>query len=229
MSQVRPELEAAVEAILFVAGEPLSRDEILSAFEEEEKEPAGAAIDAVLARYGDGEGRGVVAETVAGGIRLATRPELHGYLKKFFESEDRGRLSMAALETLAIVAYRQPVTAPEIQELRGVGSSGVLKTLLERRLIRIAGRKQVVGKPFLYATTREFLMQFGLGSLDDLPPLEEFEETLASEGMGVGEDREEAILRLNARLDDEEDEAIQDEDGDGEAAEEADEGGEEEA
>jgi len=204
MSGSRPELEAAVEAILFVAGEPLSRDEILSAFEEDEKEAACRALEAVLARYGEREGGGVVAEAVAGGIRLATRPELHGYLQKFFESDDRGRLSMAALETLAIVAYRQPVTAPEIQELRGVGSSGVLKTLLERRLIRIAGRKQVVGKPFLYATTREFLMQFGLPALEDLPPLEDFEETLASEGMGLEEDREEAILRLNVRLDEEE-------------------------
>lgn len=207
MSETNSELEAAVEAILFVAGEPMPRTKILSAFEEEEREAADEALDAVLARYGEGPGRGIVAETVAGGIRLATRPELHGYLQKFFESDDRGRLSMAALETLAIVAYRQPVTAPEIQELRGVGSSGVLKTLLERRLIRIAGRKQVVGKPFLYATTREFLMQFGLGSLEDLPPLEDFEEALASEGMGLGEDREEAILRLNARLDDEEDAA----------------------
>jgi segregation and condensation protein B len=206
MSGSRPELEAAVEAILFVAGEPLSRDEILSAFEEDEKEAACRALEAVLARYGEREGGGVVAEAVAGGIRLATRPELHGYLQKFFESDDRGRLSMAALETLAIVAYRQPVTAPEIQELRGVGSSGVLKTLLERRLIRIAGRKQVVGKPFLYATTREFLMQFGLPALEDLPPLEDFEETLASEGMGLDEDREEAILRLNVRLEEEEEE-----------------------
>lgn len=201
MSETRPELEAAVEAILFVAGEPLSRDKILSAFDEEEKETASEALDAVLARYGERDDRGIVAEKVAGGIRLATRPELHGYLKKFFESNDRGRLSMAALETLAIVAYRQPVTAPEIQELRGVGSSGVLKTLLERRLVRIAGRKQVVGKPFLYATTRSFLMQFGLASLEDLPPLEEFEETLASEGMGLEEDREESILRVNAELD----------------------------
>ena len=87
---------------------------------------------------------------------------------------------MAALETLAIIAYRQPITGPEIQELRGVNPSGVLKTLLERRLIRIAGRKEVVGKPFLYGTTREFLVHFGLNSLKDLPPLEEFEETFGS-------------------------------------------------
>ncbi|MDX1632326.1 MAG: SMC-Scp complex subunit ScpB, partial [Thermoanaerobaculia bacterium] len=138
---------------------------------------------------------------------LATRPDLHEYLKKFFETGSRRRLSMAALETLAIVAYRQPVTAPEVQELRGVDSSGVLKTLLERRLIRIAGRKQVVGKPFLYTTTREFLMQFGLESLEDLPPLEEFEETLSGEGFGLDEDREEAILRLNAELDEQEESA----------------------
>lgn len=204
MSGERPDLEAAIEAILFVAGEPLSRDKIVSGFDDEERKAVTAALDRVVARYEEAEHRGVVAEAVAGGIRLATRPDLHEYLKKFFEAGSRRRLSMAALETLAIVAYRQPVTAPEIQELRGVNSSGVLKTLLERRLIRIAGRKQVVGKPFLYTTTRDFLMQFGLESLEDLPPLEEFEESLSGEGLGLDEDREEAILRLNAELDERE-------------------------
>lgn len=204
MSGERPDLEAAIEAILFVAGEPLSRDKIVSGFDDEERKAVTAALDRVVARYEEREHRGVVAEAVAGGIRLATRPDLHEYLKKFFEAGSRRRLSMAALETLAIVAYRQPVTAPEIQELRGVNSSGVLKTLLERRLIRIAGRKQVVGKPFLYTTTRDFLMQFGLESLKDLPPLEEFEESLSGEGLGLDEDREEAILRLNAELDERE-------------------------
>jgi segregation and condensation protein B len=116
-------------------------------------------------------------EQVAGGLRLVTRPELNSYLRKFFEVTGRTRLSLAALETLAIIAYRQPVTGPEIQDLRGVSSSGVLRTLLERRLIKIAGRKKVVGKPFFYRTTREFLMHFGLEALEDLPPLEEFEES----------------------------------------------------
>ena len=125
-----------------------------------------------------------MVEDVAGGVRLATRPEMVGWLRRFFDVSGGTKLSMAALETLAIVAYRQPITGPEIQELRGVSPAGVLKTLLERRLVRIAGRKEVVGKPFLYGTTREFLVHFGLDSLKDLPPLEEFEETF---GAGRGQ------------------------------------------
>ncbi len=175
------EIEAVLEAILFVADEPVRREKLLEVFPRRERRKAEAALERVLARYDGGDERGVRAETVAGGVRLVTRPELHSYLRRFFEVTGRNRLSMAALETLAIVAYRQPITGPEIQSLRGVNPSGVLRTLLEHRLIRIAGRKQVVGKPFLYATTREFLMHFGLSGLDDLPPLEEFEETFGAE------------------------------------------------
>jgi segregation and condensation protein B len=199
------EMEAALEAILFVAAEPVSRQRLLEVFEEAERPAAAAALERVVARYraeADGPARrGVRVEEVAGGVRLATDPALHGYLKRFFQIGERSRLSMAALETLAIIAYRQPLTAPEIQELRGVQPGGVLKTLLERRLIRIAGRKPVVGKPFLYRTTREFLLHFGLASLADLPPLEELEEMLAGEGGSISEaDREEEIARLAARL-----------------------------
>ena len=103
-----------------------------------------------------------------------------GWLRRFFDVSSGTKLSMAALETLAIIAYRQPITGPEIQELRGVSPAGVVKTLLERRMVRITGRKEVVGKPFLDGTTREFLVHFGLNSLKDLPPLEEFEETFGS-------------------------------------------------
>ena len=150
-------------------------------FEEgEEREQAARALDAVLARYDGEEGRGILVEDVAGGVRLATRPEVVGWLRRFFDVSGGNKLSMAALETLAIIAYRQPMTGPEIQELRGVSAAGVVKTLLERRLVRIVGRKEVVGKPFLYGTTREFLVHFGLNSLKDLPPLEEFEETFGS-------------------------------------------------
>ncbi len=141
-------------------------------------------LQEVLARYESSSDRGIFVERVAGGFRLVTRAELNGYLRKFFEVTGRTRLSLAALETLAIVAYRQPITGPEIQSLRGVSSSGVLKTLLERRLVKISGRKKVVGKPFLYRTTREFLMHFGLESLEDLPPLEDFEDSFA---VAVGE------------------------------------------
>jgi len=115
---------------------------------------------------------------VSGGFQLMTRSEFDSYLRRFKKVRDSGRLSAAALETLAIVAYRQPITAPEVQQLRGVHSKGVLTTLLEHRLVRLAGRKQIVGKPFLYRTTREFLAHFGLDTLDELPPLEEFEEML---------------------------------------------------
>jgi segregation and condensation protein B len=221
-------MEAAFEAILFVSSEPVPRAKLLELFEEEERELATEALEAVLARYAEGDGRGVLVEDVAGGVRLATRPEVVGWLRRFFDVAGGNKLSMAALETLAIIAYRQPVTGPEIQELRGVSAAGVLKTLLERRMVRIAGRKEVVGKPFLYGTTREFLVHFGLNSLTDLPPLEEFEETFGSgdatavaglaemaglsqreqeagEGeVPAGEDREERFLREIAELEERE-------------------------
>jgi len=184
----RSEFESALEAILFVTSEPVSVERLLAVFDEEERPEAAAALESLRGRYAAGEGRGVFLEEVAGGLRIVTVPACHPYLRKFFEASGANRLSMAALETLAIVAYRQPVTGPEIQELRGKSPAAALKTLLERRMIRIAGRKEVVGRPFLYATTREFLMHFGLAGLKDLPPLEEFEETF-----GGGEEGEPAI------------------------------------
>jgi segregation and condensation protein B len=220
----REEMEAALEAVLFASSDPVPRTRLLEIFDEGEREQASGALDAVLERYAPGEDRGVMAEEVAGGVRLVTRPEIHGWLRRFFEVTGSNKLSMAALETLAIIAYRQPMTGPEIQELRSVNPSGVLKTLLERHLIRIAGRKEVVGKPFLYCTTREFLVQFGLKSLRDLPPLEEIEETLAEleagadgeeaepdAGLDEGPDREETILRRAAELDEADAEADGDE------------------
>lgn len=219
----RSDMEAALEAILFVSSEPVPRARLLEMFEEGEREQAAEALEAVLARYSaEGDSRGVMAEDVGGGVRLVTRPEVAGWLRRFFDVAGGNKLSMAALETLAIIAYRQPITGPEIQELRSVNPSGVIKTLLERRLVRITGRKEVVGKPFLYGTTREFLVHFGLNSLRDLPPLEEFEETFGPVGDGgvaalsaaaleavapgpvaiAGEeDREERILREAAALD----------------------------
>ncbi len=222
----RDEMEAVLEAVLFVSSEPVPRARLFDLFEEEERAEAEAALQAVLARYSGGAGgaegavegedrrRGIMAEEVAGGVRLATRPEMVSYLRRFFDVAGGSKLSMASLETLAIIAYRQPITGPEIQELRSVSPSGVIKTLLEKRLVRIVGRKEVVGKPFLYGTTREFLVHFGLNSLKDLPPLEEFEETFGSmvEGGGEGggggepgilegrEDREEQILREAAAI-----------------------------
>lgn len=182
----RSEIAAALEAVLFVAAEPVPRQRLLELFNDRDRKKAEEALDDVLGRFKVEGDRGIFVEQVAGGLRLVTRPELNSYLRKFFEVTGRTRLSLAALETLAIIAYRQPITSPEIQDLRGVSSSGVLKTLLERRLVKIAGRKKVVGKPFLYRTTREFLMHFGLEALEDLPPLEEFEESFgAAEGESV--------------------------------------------
>ena len=220
----RSEMEAALEAILFVSSQPVPRTKLMELFEEGEREQAAEALEAVLARYSGEEGRGVLVEDVAGGVRLATRPEVVGWLRRFFDVSGGNKLSMAALETLAIIAYRQPMTGPEIQELRGVSAVGVLKTLLERRLVRIVGRKEVVGKPFLYGTTREFLVHFGLNSLKDLPPLEELEESFGSGDTGemarlaelagisavgeteaaAGEDQEEAFLREVAELEERE-------------------------
>lgn len=205
----RRQMEAVAEAILFVATEPVSRDKLLQVFSETEREEAEAAIDAVVKRYQEDPNRGVIIDAAGSGLRLVSRPDLHGYLRRFFEITGTNKLTMAALEALAIIAYRQPITNPEIQELRSVNSAGVLKTLLERRLIRIAGRKEVVGKPFLYATTREFLERFGLRSLKELPSLEQFEELMGGEDEAGGEapaegvtavDEEEEILRRAAEV-----------------------------
>jgi segregation and condensation protein B len=208
------DMEAVLEAILFVATEPVPRERLLEVFEQGERAQAEEALEKVIERHRAADGRGLTVEEVGGGLRLVTRPELHGWLRRFFEAGGGNKLSMAALETLAIIAYRQPITGPEIQDLRSVSPAGVLKTLLERRLIRITGRKEVVGKPFLYGTTREFLMHFGLKALEDLPPLEEFEETF---GEGGGDealaeraevpDREETIRREVAAIEEAEESA----------------------
>lgn len=195
----RPELEAAVEAILFVTPDPVPAERLLEAFDESERDEARSAFDAVAARYAADAARGVRLEEVAGGFRIVTAAECHPYLRRFFDASGANRLSMAALETLAIVAYRQPVTAPEIQELRGKNSAAALRTLLDRRMVRITGRKEVVGRPFEYATTREFLMHFGLRALDELPPLEEFEEAFGSSedgALGTPLSREHGVIGL---------------------------------
>ncbi len=166
------ELRAALEAILFVSNEPVTVEALVEALDSDSESIAAQLAD--LKRFLDENVGGFTLEQTAGGWRLATRPEHEAILKKYFAKKGEGRLSIAALETLAIVAYRQPVTAPEVSDIRGVNSTGVLRTLLERRLIRVAGRKEVVGSPFLYRTTREFLIHFGLNDIRDLPRLEEF-------------------------------------------------------
>jgi segregation and condensation protein B len=174
VKRIRP----AVEALLFSSSRPVRETELAEALEAE---PAAVnAALASLAEEADVPSRGVRLEKVAGGWRYVTRPEFDSLLRKYHEVTERSRLSLAALETLAIIAYRQPITLPEIQEIRGVNSSSVLTTLLEKKLVTTAGRKAVVGTPFLYRTTREFLVRFGLNELEDLPKPEELDEDLAA-------------------------------------------------
>ncbi len=170
----RETLQAIVEAILVTARGPVTAGQIAEAVGEREVDPA--AVEEVLEALRqdwDAPCRGLRVERVAGGWRCATPAQLEPYLRSFHGVVSRQRLSQAALEVLSIVAYRQPVTLPEINFLRGTNSAGVVRTLLERKLIRMAGRKQVVGKPFLYRTTREFLVHFGLERPEDLPDPEE--------------------------------------------------------
>ncbi len=168
----------AVEAILFSSPRPVSEKDlagVLEATPEAVKEAlAGLSAEA------DVPTRGVRLEHVAGGWRYVTRPEFDSLLRKYHDVTERSRLSLAALETLAIIAYRQPITLPEVQEIRGVNSSSVLKTLFEKKLITTAGKKAVVGTPFLYRTTPDFLVRFGLNELEELPKPEEIEEDLAA-------------------------------------------------
>ncbi|MDT8070248.1 MAG: SMC-Scp complex subunit ScpB [Terriglobia bacterium] len=140
-------------------------------------------IDALIAEY-DAADRGMEIRQVAGGYRMSTKPEHHDVVRAFAKSlKPPVRLSLAALETLAVIAYKQPVTVPEISEIRGVESAGVIGTLLDRKLITTAGRKQVIGRPILYKTTKEFLLRFGLDNVSELPSMEEFEK-IASDGQG---------------------------------------------
>lgn len=162
-----------VEALLFAASKPVPIDKLAEAAEL----PADVVSAAVAALETScaAEGRGVRLDRVAGGIRIVTRPEYDYPVRRLLGLDGKTKLSMAALETLAIVAYRQPVTGPEVAELRGVNSSSSIRTLLDRKLITTAGRKEVVGTPFLYKTTKEFLVHFGLKGLSDLPKPEELE------------------------------------------------------
>jgi segregation and condensation protein B len=185
MSMNPTELKGALEAIIYAADEPATLDQIASAVGEE-KSVVRAALDEMIAGYA-GEERGMEIRAVAGGYRFYTKPQHHDVVRRFIKSlRPPLRLTMPALETLAVISYRQPVTGPEIQEIRGVNVSGVIKTLLEKRLITTAGRKAVMGRPILYRTSKEFLMRFGLSDLDELPSLKEFEQ-LARAALGSDE------------------------------------------
>jgi segregation and condensation protein B len=173
------ELKAIVEALVFASPEPVTPKMLYKLLAGEPKEDVSAAINELRAEYQNRPGLQWVE--VAGGYQITTRPELHEWVRRLFHERTTQKLSVQALETLAVVAYRQPVTALEITEIRGVNTSGVLTTLLERHLIKIVGRKNVVGRPFMYATTKEFLIRFGLKDLADLPKIEDMAEALGFE------------------------------------------------
>jgi segregation and condensation protein B len=168
----------ALEAVLFSSARPVREKELVELLEADPADLAEALRN--LAAGAEAPGRGLRLECVAGGWRLVTRPEFDSLLRKFHDVTERSRLSLAALETLAIVAYRQPITLPEIQEIRGVNSASVLKTLFEKKLITTAGKKPVVGTPFLYRTTQEFLVRFGLNDMTELPKPEDLDADLSA-------------------------------------------------
>jgi segregation and condensation protein B len=177
---VSEHLKPIIEALIFASPEPISAKTLYKLLDGEPREDVDAALAAVRADYERPGGLQIVE--VAGGYQLTTRPELHEWVRKLFHERTTSKLSVQALETLAVIAYRQPVTAPEIAEIRGVSSStGVLSTLIERKLVKTVGRKQVVGRPFMYGTTREFLERFGLNDISDLPKVDELSEALGFE------------------------------------------------
>lgn len=173
------ELKPIIEALVFASPEPLTPKALFKLLESEPREDVEAALESLKKDYERPGGLQLVE--IAGGFQIVTRPELHEWVRRLFHERSTQRLSVQALETLAVIAYKQPVTAPEIADIRGVNTAGVLGTLLERRLIKITGRKRVVGRPFLYATTREFLIRFGLKDLTDLPKIEDMAEALGFE------------------------------------------------
>ena len=179
------EMQAALEAIIYAADEPATLEQIANALGVEKTE-ARAGLDLLTAAYQTDE-RGIEVRKVAGGWKFYTKAQHHEAVRKFIKSlQPPLRLTMPALETLAVIAYKQPVTVPEINEIRGVNVGGVIKTLLEKRLITTAGRKEVIGRPILYRTSKQFMMRFGLSDLDELPSLKEFEQ-LAQAALGADE------------------------------------------
>lgn len=173
------DLKAIVEALIFASPDPLTMKALYKLLESEPKEDVQTAVAELRSDYERPGGLQLV--DVAGGLQIVTRPDLHEWVRRLFHERSTQKLSVQALETLAVIAYRQPVTSLEITEIRGVNTSGVINTLLERHLIKIVGRKQVVGRPFMYATTKEFLIRFGLNDLSDLPRVEDMAEALGIE------------------------------------------------
>ncbi len=174
-----PEAQASVEALLYASAEPLSIKDLKKVLPEA-GENLRPALDRLQELYGQ-DGRGLQLVEVAGGFQITTRPEHHEVVSRLLSSPRPSRLSLQALETLAVIAYRQPITVPELMDLRGVRSASVVRTLLEKKLVRIVGRKPVVGRPLMYGTTKEFLLRFGLKDLRDLPQLKDMSEVFGDD------------------------------------------------
>jgi segregation and condensation protein B len=168
------DLMAIIEALIFVAEEPLPAKTIAEVLDEE-RGYVEMAAEALAQEFNDRNG-GLILREVAGGWQIATRPEHHEHVRAFLKSRPSAKLSLAALETLAVIAYKQPITIPEIMEIRGVQSPSAIKTLLDKRLIVAKGRKETIGRPMMYGTSKEFLLQFGLRDLSELPNVEDFED-----------------------------------------------------
>jgi len=207
-------LRAIVEALVFAAEEPLTIDDLIDLFPGADRDVLQTSLDAVQSAY-ETDDRGLTVQRVAGGFRMATKPELGEWVRALFRSRNRRRLTAQALETLAIIAYRQPITTPEIQSIRGADPTSVLEALLDKKLVRVLGRKKVVGKPMLYGTTREFLTHFGLNSLEDLPDMADFGDLARGEPPGrIGAAAPPAVA-MNAAGPFEEDDDDTEDDGDG--------------
>ena len=172
------EIVAIIEALIFVADEPVSA-KLLAEVLDEDRETIEAAVEQLQNEYKQRES-GLILREIAGGWQISTRAEFHTEVRKFLKTRPNAKLSLAALETLAVIAYKQPVTVPEILEIRGVQSASAIKTLLDKRLITAKGRKETVGRPMQYGTSKEFLLQFGLKDLSELPSIEDFEDLAGS-------------------------------------------------
>ena len=201
------QLKAIIEALVFASPEPLTPRMLFKLLADEPKEDLAAAIEALKTDYTDRGGLHIAE--VAGGYQITTRPEFHEWVRRLFHERSTQKLSLPSLETLSVIAYKQPITAAEIGEIRGVNTSGVLSTLLERHLIKIVGRKNVIGRPFLYGTTREFLIRFGLNDLNDLPKVEDMAQAMGFEAPALLTERPvtDEMLPLEEDLADTEDAA----------------------
>ena len=168
------ELKSITEALIFVADEPIN-PKIIADVVKVDRDAVEKVLSKLVSEYEDGKG-GLQLREIAGGYQIATRPEFHEHVRAYLKSKPSAKLSLASLETLAVIAYRQPVTVPEILEIRGVQSPSAIKTLLDKRLIVAKGRKETVGRPMMYGTSKEFLIQFGLKDLTELPSIEDFQD-----------------------------------------------------